>query len=134
MADNPPEAGNATDLVKMINDAGLCKAEPAVQPLLLTASQADPNEMKVMWDLAREFRDHARKNPVDADYVLYADYRFNPQMWEAGFVHLIVCDRKGEWVIADLRNSHHPEYQNIKPVSREGCDKILVEMLRGYLK
>lgn len=133
-ADNPAETGNAVDLAKMITDAGLCNASPASQPLLLTASQADPNEMKVMWDLAREFREHARKNPVDADYVLYADYRFNPQMWEAGFVHLIVCDRQGEWVIADLRNSHHPDYQRVKPTCREDCDKILVEFLRGYLQ
>ena len=134
VAENTPELGNAADLAKMINDAGLCKAVAATQSLLLKASQADPNLMKVMWDLAREFREYVRKNPVDADYVLYADYRFNPQMWQAGFVHLIVCDRKGEWVVTDLRNSDHPQYQNIKPTSREDCDKILVEMLRGHLK
>ncbi len=134
VAENAAEAGNAADLVKLINAAGLCKAEPAKQSLLLKASQADVNEAKVMWDLAREFRDYARKNPTDADYVLYADYRFNPQRWEAGFVHFIVCDRRGEWVLADLVNSHHPEYQSIKPTSREDCDKILVKRLKDYLK
>ena len=112
----------------------LCKAQPAKQPLLLKASQADPNEMKVLWDLAREFRDYARKNPTNADYVLYAHYVFNPQHWEQGFVHFIVCDRKGEWVNADLQNSHHHAYRTAKPISRDDCDRILLERLRWYLK
>lgn len=118
----------------MINDEGLCKAESAKQSPLLKASQGDPNEMKILWELAREFRDYARKNPMDADYVLKAHYVFNPQRWEQGFVHFIVCDRKGEWVIADLQNSHHDAYRTVKPTSRGDCDKILLERLRWYLK
>lgn len=133
VADNAAEAGSAAGLAKAINDAGLCKAEPARQSLLLKASQADPNLMKVLWDLAREFREYLRKNPVDADYVLYADYRFNPQQWEAGFVHFIVCNRQGEWVIADQQNSDNPAYQSIKPVSKDDCDKVLVKRLASYL-
>ena len=134
MADNAAEAGSAAGLAKMINDAGLCKAEPARQPLLLKASQDDPNLMKVMWDLACEFRDYVQKNPVDADYVLYADYRFNPQLWEAGFVHFVVCNRKGEWVIADQQNSDNPDYQSIKPKSKEDCDRLLVKRLASWLR
>ena len=128
-----PADASAADLAKMINDAGLCQADAAKQSLLLKASQADPNELKVLWDLAREFRDYVKKNPTDADYVLYADYIFSPQHWEQGFVHFIVCDRKGEWVIVDMQNSHHPDYQSIKPTSREGCDKLLLKRLEGYL-
>jgi hypothetical protein len=134
MAGSAADAATAADLAKVINDAGLCKAEPAKQSLLLKASQADPNELKVLWDLAREFRDYVRKDPANADYVLYADYRFNPQHWEQGFVHFIVCDRKGEWVIVDMQNSHHGDYQSIKPTSREGCDKLLLKRLEGYLR
>jgi hypothetical protein len=118
----------------MINEAGLCKARAAKQSVLLKASQADPNELKSLWDLAREFRDYARKNPPEADYVLYADYVFNPQNWEQGCVHFVVCDRQGEWVIVDMQNSHHPDYQGLKPASREGCDKLLVKRLEGYLR
>lgn len=132
-ADQAPEAGNATELAARINETGLCKASPAPQPLVLTSPQTDPNEMKVLWDLAREFREYVRKNPVDADYVLYTDYRFNPQVWQAGFVHVVVCDRQGEWVIADLRNSDHPDYQNVQPRSQGDCDKILVVMLQRVL-
>jgi hypothetical protein len=125
---------SATDLAKLIKEAGLCKAVPAKESVLLKASQADPNELKTLWTLAREFRDYSRKNTPDADYVLYADYVFNPRRWEQGFVHFVVCDRKGEWVIVDMQNSHHPDYQSIKPTSREGCDKLLIKRLGGYLR
>jgi hypothetical protein len=125
---------SAADLAKMINDAGLCKAVAAKQSVLLKASQADPNEMKALWNLAREFRDFVRTNPPAADYALYADYVFNPQNAEQGFVHFVVCDRKGEWVIVDLQNSHHPDYQSVGVISRDRCDQLLVKRLAGSLK
>lgn len=128
------DAASAADLVKMINDAGLLKAAPARESPLLKAPQADPNEMKVLWDLAREFREYVKRNPVDADYVLYADYIFNPDHWQQGFVHFVVCDRKGEWVIVQLANSDHRDYQEIKPASREGCGKLLFKRLEDSLR
>jgi hypothetical protein len=128
------DTASAVDLVKRINDAGLLKAAPAKESPLLKAPQADPNEMKILWDLAREFRDYVKRNPVDADYVLYADYVFNPNIWQQGFVHFVVCDRKGEWVIVQLANSDHPDYQEIKPVSSEGCGKLLFKRLEGSLR
>lgn len=127
------DALSATDLAGLINTAKLSTASAAGQAMLLKASQANPNELKVLWDLAREFRDYARKNPPEADYVLYADYVFNPQNWEQGYVHFVVCDRKGEWVIVDMQNSHQPDYESIKPTSRADCDKLLVKRLAELL-
>jgi hypothetical protein len=127
------DTASAAGLEKMINDAALCRAIPAKVSVLLKASQADPNEQKILWDLAREVREYARKNPADADYVLFADYVFNPRQWEQGFVHFVVCDREGEWVIVDMQNSHHPDYRSIKPVSKEDCSKLLVKRLGAYL-
>jgi hypothetical protein len=127
------EVTSATDLAVLINKTGLCKASAAGQSIALESSQRDPNEMKVLWDFARESRENARKNPIDADYALFADYVFNPQNWEQGYVHFVVVDRKGEWVIVDLQNSHHPDYQNVKPVSQTDCDKILVKRLEHYV-
>ena len=49
-------------------------------------------------------------------------------------MHFVVCDRKGEWVIVDLQNSHQPDYQSIGVISRERCDQLLVKRLEGYLK
>jgi len=131
---NQTSLPSATNIVRLLNEAGLCKAVPADATVLLKASQADPNELKTLWDLAREFRDYVRAHPPAADYALYADYVFNPQNAEQGFVHFVVCDRKGEWVIVDLQNSHQPDYQSIGIISRDRCDQLLVKRLEGYLK
>jgi hypothetical protein len=127
------DAATASDLARMINDAGLCKAAPAKQSLLLEPSPADPNEMNNLLFMAREFRDYAKKNPPDTDYVLYADYIFTPN-WEFVMVHFVVCDRQGEWVIRDLQNSHHPDYQSINPKSKEDCNKLVVKRLQRYIR
>jgi hypothetical protein len=131
---NKTSIPSATNIVRLLNQAGLCKAVPADQTILLKASQADPNELKSLWNLSREFRDFVRTNPPATDYALYADYGFNPQNAEQGFVHFVVCDRKGEWVIVDLQNSHQPDYQSIGIISRDRCDQLLVKRLAGYLK
>ena len=130
---NAEDAASAGDLARMINDAGLCKAAPAKQSLLLRASLNDPNEMNKLLDMAREFRDYVKKNPPDTDYVLYADYIFTPN-WEFVMVHFVVCDRQGEWVIRDLQNSHHPDYQSINPKSKEDCNKLVVKRLASWLR
>lgn len=118
----------AADVVKMINDAGMCKAMLAKDTLLLKTPQKDPNEMKLLWDLAHDFRAYVKKNPQDADYTLYADYAM------PGYVHFIVCDRNGEWVIADLQNSMHPDFRNSDINTLDGCNKLVVVRLQHYLK
>jgi hypothetical protein len=124
------DEASAANLAKMINATGLYRAVAAKQSVSLKAS----NEWDALCGLARAFRGYAKKNPAEADYVLYADYVFNPQNWEQGFVHFVVCDRKGEWVIVDLQNLHQPDYQSIRPTSREACDRLLVKRLEGYLR
>lgn len=128
------DAASANDLAKMINDAGLCKAAPAKQSLLLKPSPPDPNEMNNLFFMAREFKDYAKKNPPDTDYVLYADYFFFPNTWNLFTLHFVVCDRQGEWVIVDLQNSDLPDFQSINPKSKEDCNKLLVKRLKSYLR
>ncbi|MEI8046520.1 MAG: tetratricopeptide repeat protein [Bacteroidota bacterium] len=118
----------AGEMIKMINDAGMCKAVPSKDALLLKSSQEGPNEMKKLWDLARDFRDYIQKNPQDADYSLYADYAM------PGYVHFVICDRSGEWVIADLQNSTHPDFRNFDISTIEGCNKLVFTRLQRYLK
>ena len=131
---NEASAASATNVVRLLKKAGLCKAAQAEQPVLLKSSQADPNEQKTLWSLAREFREYVHAHPPETDYALYADYVFNPQNADQGFVHFIVCDRKGEWVIVDYQNSHHPDYQSVGVTSRARCDELLVKRLRSYLR
>jgi hypothetical protein len=125
---------SATNIVRLLKEAGGCQAFASEQTVLLKASPADPNELKLLWNLAREFRSFVRTNPPAADYALYADYAFNPQNADQGFVHFVVCDRKGEWVIVDMQNSHHPDYQSVGIISRERCDQLLVKRLMQSLK
>ena len=128
------DTGQAGVLAKMITDAGICRAVAASKPLLLTSSKKDPNELKILWDLAREFRGYTRSSPEKADYILYADYVFNPERWEQGMVHFVVCDRSGEWVIVDLQNSHQSDYQSVRPVSVPTCNALLIRRLSGYVR
>ena len=125
---------SARNVAGLLNKAHLCKAIPAEQVTLLKASLADPNELKGLWGVAGEFRAYIRANPPAADYALYADYAFNPKNSEQGFVHFVVCDRKGEWVIVDMQNSHWADYQSAGIISRDRCDELLVKRLAGYLK
>jgi len=134
MAGKEASVLSASNVVRLLNNAGVCKAVQAQETILLKSSLADPNELKALWGLASEFREYVRANPPTADYALYADYAFNPQNSDQGFVHFVVCDRAGEWVIVDMQNSHHPDYQSIGVVSRGRCDALLVKRLEGYWK
>ncbi len=55
------------------------------------------------------------------------DYVFNRQNWEQSYVHFVVCNQKGEWVILAMQKSHQRDYQSIKPTSQVDCDKLLVK-------
>ncbi len=125
---------NANDLAKRLSETKLFqKIVPAKQPMLVEANLTG-DQMKYLWDIAREFQAYVKKNPPDVDYVLYADYIFNRQHWQQGAVQFVVCDREGEWVIAELTNSDQEDYQRVKPISAEGCDKLLVERLADRLR
>jgi hypothetical protein len=125
---------NAADLAKRISEAKLFqKVVPAKQPVLIEANLTG-DQMKYLWDIAREFQAYVKKNPPDADYVLYADYIFNRQHWQQGGVQFVICDRRGDWVLAELTNSDQEDYQRVKPISAEGCDTLLLERLQGRLR
>jgi hypothetical protein len=122
---------SATALVAMINKAGLAKATtaPHIEKL---AVQPNMNEQKVLWGMARAFREQMRKAAPDADYVLYAHYLMGKG--GVGAVHFAICDRRGEWVLVDFQNSHHPDFQSIKPATREECDRLVLKRLTALCK
>ena len=126
---------NSNDLAKRITETKLFKtATRSRPPVLLERSATDGDQLKYLWAIAREFQAYVKNNPPDADYVLYADYMFNRQHWQQGGVQFVVCDRQGEWVLAELTNSDHEDYQRVKPISAEGCDKLLVDCLANRLR
>lgn len=94
--------------------------------------KGDMNEQKVLWASARAFSDYVKKNPLEANYAMYADYLMGKD--SVGAVHFFVCDRAGELVIVDFQNSHHADFKAIKPRTREDCDRLVAKRLAGYLR
>ena len=77
-----------------------------------------------------------RKNPPAADYALLADYgigRSSDGKTVVGGVEFILCDRGGDWVLLELKNDHHPDFQRINPQSADDCNRLVVEVLKNRL-
>ena len=120
----------AADLVAMLNERGLGKAETSqTDPALKIAGHS--NEQKVLWDTARAFREFVKKNPPATDYAVYADYGLYGS--KVRYVHVIVCDRAGDWVLIDLQNSHHPDFQQIDPKTAADASRLLLTRLKSWL-
>ena len=133
-ANGSPDTASASVLAREVNQEGLCRATSTSRPAEVAPTPANVNEMAVFWDMATSFRAWVREAHPDADYVMFVDCVYTPGRWETGFVHLIVCDRRGEWAIADLQNSEHPGYQAIKPTSSEACGRLAAQALASYLR
>jgi hypothetical protein len=94
----------------------------------------DRNEQKMLWTLARQFREHVRAHPPLSEYVLFADYIMTPPDGPVGAVHIVVCDRKGEWVLVDYQNSHHRDFRKVKPEDAEGCGRLAARRMASYVR
>lgn len=123
---------HAQELVKSLQVAGWKGArgldkgpQPRISP--------DINEQRILWDAARQVREFVRTNPPDADYVLFAHYLLEPTDRSGAkvhAVHVIVCDRKGQWVFVDFQNDHHVDFQDIAPSSVVDCHELVVRRLK----
>jgi hypothetical protein len=121
----------AAHLARLLNDTGLCQATAANAGPNIT-TEGWPDEQKVLWLFANAVKHHAQENPVEGDYQMFSDYWFAPsgQVWA---VHFVLCDTKGEWLIADMQNSHHADFQRVSPKTVEDCDRLVVERLNTLL-
>jgi hypothetical protein len=95
--------------------------------------ETGPNEQRRLWQMAQAVRAHLRRTPADADYAIFADYTFAPS-GKAFTVHFIVCEGKGEWVIVDFQNSHHPDFNSMELTSGDDCDRLVIKRLDGFLR
>lgn len=127
------DAASVGRLLAMLNDEALCRASAAA-PELRLAGSGWPNEMKVLWLYAREVRAYLRDHPPESDYVLFADYWLRPHDDAVHAVHFVVCDKAGDWVIVDMQNSHHPDFQQISPKTLADCDRLVVRRLESYVR
>ena len=77
------------------------------------------------------------KDPATADYALLADYgigRTPDGKTVVGSVQVIVCDRKGDWVLVAGQISRQPDFQRINPQSPDDCNHLAVELLTNELR
>jgi hypothetical protein len=127
-------AESASRLVSLATQRLGCKTTTVDKPVSIQ-HQPTGNEQKLLWDLAREFRDYLLANPTDSNYAMLAEYFIDPggrQM--AGAVHFVVCEKSGDWVLVDFQNNQHEDFQRISPKSIEDCDRLAVERLAKRLK
>jgi serine/threonine protein kinase len=132
-ANDIPDTASASILARAVNEAGLCRAISSSRPVEVAPNPDTPNELLIFWNMATSFRAWVREARPDADYIMFVDCAYTPGRWEQGFVHLVVCDRNGEWAVADLENSEHPDYQAVKPTSSEACGRLAVRLLASHL-
>ena len=105
---------SADNLTKLMNEAGLCQAVAAKPSVLLKASQADPNELKTLWDLAREFRDYVEEESDRRGLRSLCGLRLQPAELGAGiraFRRLRSPGRVGHRGHAELASPRLPEHQ-----------------------
>ena len=127
--------GCALELARSLDEQGICMCQAAEDGPQLDV-KGSHDEQKILWDTARAFRDHLRKNPPPTEYAMYVDYGLSstsPGQAVVRYVHFIVCDKAGDWVAVDYQNSHHDDFQRINPKSREDCNRLVVERFKGEL-
>jgi hypothetical protein len=130
---DPQTAGK---LAELLAKAGFSRVEAADADAKLSI-HPNTNQMRMAWDLARGFRDFLRKNPPATDYVLLVEYgigRSADGKTQVGGVQIVLCDRKGDWVLVLVKNSHHPDFQRIDPQSPDDCNRLVAEVIGQELR
>ena len=124
---------SAAHLASLLAQQFGCKTIKVDKPVSFQR-QPTGNEQKLLWDLARAFRDYLRANPADSNYAMLAEYFVNPAGGPVGAVHFVVCEKSGDWVLIDFQNNTHKDFQRIMPKSIEDCDRLAIERLAKRLK
>ena len=133
LSDDEVGEKDAAHLATLLSSKKLCEASAVDSPLRVKIEPAR-NEQKLLWELARTFQVHVKRNPPEADYAFLADYMMDPRGGRAWAVHFVVCDRQGEWVIVDFQNDHHGDFQSIDPKTFDDCGRLVTKRLEGYLR
>ena len=134
LSDDEAGGTDAAHLAELLSKKKLCAAKAVDSPLRVKIEPSH-NMQNLLWDLARAFQDHVKRNPPEADYALLADYIMDPRAGHGAWaVHFVICDRAGEWVIVDFQNNHHDDFQSIDPKTFDDCGRLVAKRLEGYLR
>jgi hypothetical protein len=124
----------ALNLAAMLNKKSLCSASVSDKSPILTFDKSKQGQDTMLWGIARSFQKTLKEDKLSADYALYAHYGFFADWNKVGFINFIVCDKNGNWVLTNLANSHHEDFQNTDWKTLADCDQFVVNRLEGYLK
>jgi hypothetical protein len=130
------DAQIAERLAEMLGKANMGRFEASEVDTKIEL-KGNTNQTRILWDMARAFRDFLKKNPPTTDYALLVDYgigRTHDGKTMVGGIQMVVCDRRGDWVLVELRNSHHGDFQRIAPQSADDCNRVVVEALKGRVR
>jgi hypothetical protein len=86
------------------------------------------------FDKAAElFGEFVRKNPIETEYALYAEFVGTPPKTGATEIRGIVVDRAGQSVWVDLQTPEDRDFKRIKPSDPMSCCLFLAERVRTQL-
>ena len=123
----------ANRLAERINRRGLLRASVAENAIEFEIKPSG-NQQTVLWSGARSIQGLLRANPPGTQYVLLADYMLpGGGRGEARGVHTFLLEADGDWVIVDFQNSHHDDFNKIRPSSHDDCCDLTVVRLARYL-
>ncbi|MSR46604.1 MAG: hypothetical protein EXS13_06015 [Planctomycetes bacterium] len=125
------DAPQAVSLAKAL--LGSCWVSP-VETVVPLDAKPTSNQQLQLWTLARALRTHLEKNPVDADYALFAEYGVTADRKRVMAVDFVICTAKGEWVVADYQNDHHDDYRQVAPNGVADCDALVARRVARLLK
>ena len=81
---------------------------------------------------AELFGEFVRKNPIETDYALYAEFVGSPETGPKE-IRSVIVDRTGQSVLVDRQTAADREFKRAKPHTPMTCCMFLVERVRTQL-
>ncbi|HVZ64000.1 MAG TPA: hypothetical protein VG936_05375 [Lacunisphaera sp.] len=129
------DAACASEIARQLCQSGLAGAATVAGPLALPlAPEAD--EARAGWALARNFgHEIALRGDLDgANYALYADIALDADGPGQAFVHFVVCDAAGRWVIVDFRHPAESAPADRPPATIDDVPDYVIHRLADQLE
>jgi hypothetical protein len=134
MVNQGTDRQSALHLAEILNESKLCRAEVAPVETVFELDMSG-DAVRLLWDLAREFRSYAKEPDLDADYLLYTHYYFyesSEAEESVGLVLYILCDREKEWVVVESQGQQSEDFKEIAPKTVSDCKRLVARRLEFH--
>ncbi len=116
------DAAQAELLAKTLGER--CGAVAMARDVVIDAAPTSNQQLR-LWTVAKALRAELQQRPIEADYVLLADYATSTDHSRVGGVQFVLCTGKGDWVAVDLQNDHHDDFRAVAPKDLAGCHELV---------